>query len=221
VSNEIDYLISGHQKFRKDYFDGKKSLYESLVQKGQQPRYIVIACSDSRVDPSIIMNCQPGDLFVIRNVANLVPPCEMDSHYHGTSAALEFGICGLQIKHVIILGHSQCGGIMNLLERYQENQIPKQNSFLSKWMELAKPACDETLTHHQTLPLQEQADFCGKTSILHSLENLKTFSWVNERFKNGSLSLHAWYFDLSSGKILFFNHEKGQFEILDNAEEIK
>src|SRR5688572_23579543 len=102
--SEIDYLIEGYKKFRQEYFEDNQALYESLAKKGQKPRYIVVACSDSRVDPAILMNCQPGDLFVIRNVANLVPPCEFDSHYHGTSAALEFGICNLKIQHVIILG---------------------------------------------------------------------------------------------------------------------
>lgn len=218
MPNEINYLIQGHQKFRQQYFEGKTSVYEGLVKKGQSPRFIIVACSDSRVDPSIIMNCQPGDLFVIRNVANLVPPSEMDSHYHGTSAALEFGICGLKIKHVIILGHSQCGGILNLVERTQNENASSPQSFLSKWMELAKPACDETLAHHAKLSVQEQADICGKTSILHSLENLKTFPWVNQRIENRELYLHAWYFDLSSGQILFFNEKTQEFEVIDGLE---
>jgi len=211
---EINYLIDGHKKFRQRYFEQDPTLYESLVKYGQQPRYIVIACSDSRVDPSIVMNCQPGDLFVIRNVANLVPPCEMDSHYHGTSAALEFGICSLGIRHVIILGHSQCSGITALLEYNKGNKTFEKSSFLSKWMELASPASDYTLKNYQDHTLPEQVDICGKHSILHSLNNLNTFSWVKRRVENGSLFLHAWYFDLSTGKINFFNHERQQFEIL-------
>lgn len=215
MPKEIDYLISGHQKFREQYFEHDRALYDDLLKKGQKPRYIVISCSDSRVDPSILMNCQPGDLFVIRNVANLVPPCEMDSHYHGTSAALEFGICGLEIKHVIILGHSHCSGIMALLERHKRNNTPIENSFLSKWMELANSACQYTLSHCPNHPILEQADMCGKRSILNSLENLNTFSWITERVKNGSLFLHAWYFDLSTGKINFFNPKQQKFEVLD------
>jgi len=214
VSNEIEYLVNGHKKFRQRYFEEDHSLYKGFVKYGQRPRFIVIACSDSRVDPSVIMNCQPGDLFVIRNVANLVPPCEIDTHYHGTSAALEFGIRNLKIKDIVVLGHSQCGGITALLESAKENKKFEENSFLSKWMELAKPACNHTLLNHPNLSTLEQAEICGKTSILRSLENLNTFSWVNSKVKEEELFLHAWYFDLSTGTINFFDQKEQKFDAL-------
>lgn len=213
--DEINYLIEGHKKFRQHYFEEEKALYKDLVKTGQRPRYLIIACSDSRVDPSIILDCKPGDLFVIRNVANLIPPCELDSHYHGTSAALEFGICDLGIKHVIILGHSQCGGITSLLENFKNKRSFKMDSFLSKWVEMAAPACNQAIQNNPTLPTSEQANICARNSILYSLENLNTFSWISERVKNKTLFLHAWYFDLKTGKIDFFNHVKQQFESLD------
>lgn len=202
MPNEIDYLLKGHQKFKEHYFEGDQSLYKNLTKNGQRPRFIVIACSDSRVDPSIILNCQPGDLFVIRNVANLVPPSEIDSHHHGTSAALEFGICNLEIRHVIILGHSLCGGITTLCEQTKNhNDFKGESSFLSKWMELAKPACQHTLRHYPDLNTSEQVVICCKTSILHSLDNLKTFPWISQRVVQGNLFLHGWYFDLETGEI--------------------
>jgi len=215
MSKEIDYLIKGYKNFRHQYFEKDKALYENLVTIGQRPRYLIVACSDSRVDPAIILDCKPGDLFVIRNVANLIPPCEFDSHYHGTSAALEFGICGLGIKDIIILGHSQCGGITALLENYKNSKSFQMNSFLSKWIEIAKPACDKTIHDHPELTTCDQADICAKHSLLSSLENLNTFSWIKDGVDNGQIFLHAWYFDLNSGKINFFDPLQQDFKALD------
>lgn len=111
MPKEIDRLVRGYQAFRSHYFNRDNPIFEKLVYHGQHPKALMIACSDSRVDPAIIMNAQPGDLFIIRNVANLVPPYEDDDTYHGTSAALEFGVCILNIRHIVIFGHTQCGGI--------------------------------------------------------------------------------------------------------------
>lgn len=221
MPREIDYLIKGYKNFRHRYFEKDKALYENLVTVGQRPRYLIVACSDSRVDPAIILDCKPGDLFVIRNVANLIPPCEFDSHYHGTSAALEFGICGLGIRDIIILGHSQCGGISALLENYKQSTTFQNNSFLSKWVEIAKPACDKTIHDHPSLNTFEQADICAKHSLLSSLANLNTFSWIKENVDNGTLSLHAWYFDLNTGKIICFNERQQKFNDLDHNLESK
>ncbi len=215
MSKEIDYLIKGYKNFRQQYFEKDKALYKNLVTIGQQPKYLVVACSDSRVDPAIILDCKPGDLFVIRNVANLIPPCEFDSHYHGTSAALEFGICDLGIRDIIILGHSQCGGITALLENYKKSKSFTMNSFLSQWVEIAKPACHQVINDHPNLSTPDQADICAQHSLLYSLENLNTFSWIKEGIDNGTLSLHAWYFDLNTGKIHFFHPEYQKFEVLD------
>lgn len=212
MPSEIDYLLKGHQKFRSQYFKYDSSLYQHFAKHGQKPRFMIIACSDSRVDPSILFNCQPGDLFVIRNVANLIPPSELDSHYHGTSAALEFGICHLGIRHVVVLGHSQCGGITSLIQHQIEHRSYDKNGFLAKWMELANSACEETLADYTEQSLSEQADHCAKLSIQHCLKNLRTFSWVEERISHGDLFLHGWYFELTSGKISIFNSSNQQFE---------
>lgn len=221
MSEEIGYLIEGHKKFRQQYFERDNELYKNLVETGQQPRYLVIACSDSRVDPAIILDCKPGDLFVIRNVANLIPPCEIDTHYHGTSAALEFGIRGLGIKHIIILGHSQCGGIAASLENCKNEQDFQINNFLSKWVEIAKPACHEVISEHPELSTAEQIDICARNSILYSVENLNSFSWIRERISLGTLFVHGWYFDLKIGKIYFYNPLEPGFEILDSHPTLK
>jgi carbonic anhydrase len=221
MSKKIDYLIKGYKSFRQQYFESDKAFYKNLVATGQQPKYLIIACSDSRVDPAIILNCKPGDLFVIRNVANLIPPCEFDSHYHGTSAALEFGICSLGIKDIIILGHSQCGGMIALLENYKKNTLVKTKSFLAKWVEIAKSACDKTVSDHPNLSTVQQTDICAQHSLLYSLKNLNTFPWIKEGVSQSTLSLHAWYFDLSTGKINFFNALQQEFEALDHLLEQK
>lgn len=227
MSKDIHYLIDGHKKFHKRYFKVDTTLYQDLTKVGQKPKYLVIACSDSRVDPAIIMNCKPGDLFVIRNVANLVPPFEPDTHYHGTSAALEFGICTLNIRHVIILGHSQCGGIMALLKQLKALHLSKKvggvlkkhkskkgkpSVFLNKWLELAKPACNHVLSVYPNLSVKNQGNHCSKKSILYSLSNLNNFSWVRKRVKAKELFLHGWYFNLNNGNLSAYNAKKRKFE---------
>lgn len=197
-------------KFRQKYFEGQKDFYKNLVEQGQQPKYLVVACSDSRVDPSLILNCKPGDLFVIRNVANLIPPYEIDTHYHGTSAALEFGICGLEIEEIILLGHSQCGGMLSLVS----NQGQTEGNFISKWMELAQVSCETTLGEKQDLPALDRANLCAKSALLGSLNNLQSFPWISDRLKAGKLSIHLWYFDLASGLIYSYDQNSKEFEPL-------
>jgi len=219
MPKEIKYLINGYQQFRKEYFSGNNDTYKELVKFGQNPRALVIACSDSRVDPAIVMSCKPGDLFVIRNVANLVPPFEEDdTTYHGTSAALEFGVCGLGIKHLVIFGHSQCGGIQSLVA--QKPTADSAKSFISKWMEIAKGAYEQTVAHPTAMSLEEKVHCCSQHAIMHSLINLYTFPWIKERVASGSLFLHGWYFDLSTGLIYRFDEEKREFvELVDEEKD--
>jgi carbonic anhydrase len=211
MPTEINDLKNGYKKFKQMYFEGDNDFYKNLVEQGQQPKYLIVACSDSRVDPSLILNCKPGDLFVIRNVANLIPPYEIDTHYHGTSAALEFGICGLGIKEIIILGHSQCGGILSLLA---EDKDKKTGNFISKWMELAQISCELSVGNNPNLSTTEKANICGRSALLGSLENLETFPWIAERLKSGELFIHAWYFDLETGNISAYNKLENKFEAL-------
>jgi carbonic anhydrase len=205
-------IINGYKLFKKTYFgentDQKsQELFESLNKEGQKPKILVIACSDSRVDPAIVTNALPGDLFVVRNVANLVPPCEDGNiGYHGTSAALEFAVCGLGIKNIIVFGHSKCGGMQSLFN----TQINREKSFLTNWMTLAKPAFNSVEQNHHDLDITDKADLCSKYSLINSLNNLRTFPWVEERLKNNQLFLHAWYFDISNGNIKALN-ETNQF----------
>lgn len=210
MDKDIQTLIEGYGKFREHYFEGGDVSYAELVRRGQQPKALVIACSDSRVDPALVMNCAPGDLFVIRNVANLAPPSEDDGSYHGTSAALEFGVSVLGIRHVILFGHTQCGGIQSLLEHTHENCGKK--SFLTKWMGLAQAAHDAVMTYHGTSPLDEKIILCGRYSLMNSLLNLRTFPWIRDRESEGLLSLHAWNFDISTGDLEGYDETENCFQ---------
>lgn len=202
MPKEIQQLIDGNNAFREKFFNVDNTLFKELAHQGQRPKVMVIACSDSRVDPAMIFNSQPGDLFVVRNVANLVPPCEnTDNAYHGTSAALEFGTCFLEVRHIIILGHTQCGGIRALLEDTGTVLGKQLHSFIGTWMELARPAYDRVIAEHNQLALEDKITHCEQYALINSLQNLHSFPWIQQRVNTGMLSLHAWYFDLQSGHV--------------------
>jgi carbonic anhydrase len=207
---EIQKLIAGFQRFRTRYYQRERHLFEPLVREGQAPKIMVIACCDSRVDPAIITDCDPGDLFVVRNVANLVPPYETGGSYHGTSAALEFAVRGLNVSHVIVLGHAQCGGIRALVEGPGGGN---GGEFIAPWMTIAQDAVDKTQggTREERLRGAEQA------AIGISLANLRTFPWIRERLGAGTLQLHGWYFDINGGELLYCDSENGAFHALRDA----
>lgn len=205
-------LIEGFHRFREQHFTGDDALYHQLVQDGQAPRILVVACCDSRVDPSLVLNCAPGDLFVIRNVANLVPPAENRSGaHHGTSAALEFGVCNLGVEHIIVLGHAHCGGIRALMSGRRANN---DDSFINRWMRLAEDA--RALIEHELADdsPEVQVRACEQRAILCSLDNLMTFSWIREGVEQGTLALHGWYFDIECGELLGYNPANRKFETL-------
>ncbi len=210
IMAEIKALLEGYRHYYRKYFASSDTLYEDLLSKGQSPKTLVIACSDSRVDPSIVTSAQPGDIFVIRNVANLVPPYQVDEDgLHGVSAALEFAVCILEVRHIVIMGHSNCAGIRALLDAANiEN-----TDFIGKWMSLAKPAKDRVAKRHgDGICPDEGAHHCEKESILFSLENLMTFPWVRLRVETGKLKLHGWYLSLDDGRLECFDPMKNRFE---------
>jgi carbonic anhydrase len=196
---EIEKLISGYQRFHKQYFEDQPELYKTLFEEGQSPKFLVISCCDSRVHPAQVMDTAPGDIFVIRNVANLVPVNEPDDKSHGTSAAMEFAVKHLNIKHIIVLGHSQCGGIKSLMEGNHKGQ---SYAFIDPWMDIAKTARDKVLSEHGDKEFSEQCSLCEKASIETSLSNLITFPWIKERYDEGNLDIHGWYFDIDTGSLL-------------------
>ncbi len=205
---DIEDLVSGFRRFQRRYFGEQRELYERLVRSGQAPRVMVIGCSDSRVDPAIIMDCDPGDLFVVRNVANLVPPYETGGGYHGTSAALEFAVRGLQVRHVVVLGHARCGGIRALLG---ELQLAGRAEFIGPWMSIADPARRAVVRVHGSEPFDDQARACELEAVRVSLENLVSFPFIREAVSGRRLVVHGWYFDIEQGALLSYDAERTRF----------
>ena len=203
----IQKLLQGFEHFKATYFTENNRLFQQLKEH-QKPKILLISCSDSRVDPAIITNCAPGDIFVIRNVANLVPQFDPDPHAHGVSSALEYGVNILQVEHIIVLGHSDCGGIKALMERGEQHQ---PGNFLDRWLDLAQPAKTAVLHNLADANFTTQCRACEETSILLSIENLMTFPWIAQRVEQHKLTLHGWYFHISSGRLMGFNQDEKKF----------
>jgi carbonic anhydrase len=190
----MDDLIAGYRRFRAGLWQRERERYAELAAEGQRPRAMVIACSDSRADPATIFNARPGELFVVRNVANLVPPYMPDSAYHGTSAAVEFGVRVLGVQHLIVLGHAQCGGIQALL-----NGAPAEvGDFVENWITIAEPARRKVLSEQAEVDPQTA---CEHEAIRLSLANLVTFPWIRQAVEAGRLRLHGCYFGIASGEL--------------------
>lgn len=208
MSNLPLNLIEGFRRFCGRHFEHNDSLYQQLVKEGQTPKTLVVACCDSRVDPALVFDCDPGDLFVIRNVANLVPPLEEHSGHHGTTAAIEYGVGTLGVEHIIVLGHAYCGGINALV---QTGGIGTSGSYIGDWMQLVESARAEVMAEMPDAPQTEQERACEQRAILVSLKNLMTFPWIRKRVEQGKLNLHGWYFDIKCGQLLRYDEATGNF----------
>lgn len=206
----------GFRHFREKYFqehgESKTSVYQRLASSGQTPKTLLIGCSDSRVDPAILTGAEPGDLFVIRNVANLVPPCETSSTgFHGTSAALEFAIVNLKVENVIILGHRQCGGILAMVRGAADNK----ESFIGHWMSIAQPANHKVLHDHPKESEDTRWRLTEMESLKHSLANLQSFPFVKQAIAERQLNVMALYFDLERGELWEYDEPSHQFRQME------
>ena len=188
----MDPLIEGHLRFRANTWPAERDRYVALAQRGQNPETMVIACSDSRVDPQTIFGAGPGELFVVRNVAGLVPTYTPDAGYHGTSAALEFGVRVLKVARIAVLGHALCGGIRAMVEG-----VPGvARDFVEPWMRIAEPALDAV---PRQLSIDDMLHSCELEVVRLSLANLATFPWIAEAVSAGQLTLQGFRFDIRSG----------------------
>ncbi|MSO84779.1 MAG: carbonic anhydrase [Rhodospirillales bacterium] len=191
-------LIDGYKNFLGDRFARERQRYETLAESGQTPGILLIGCCDSRVSPEVIFDARPGELFVVRNVANLVPPYETSGQFHGTSAALEFAVQALGVKHIVVLGHARCGGILS----FAEKRAPlSSGDFIGKWMSLIAPAAD-TLGDPGEKPSPNYIAKLELAAIEQSLVNLTTFGSVRRRMSEGRLELHGAHFGIAAGTLL-------------------
>lgn len=188
-------LLAGYQRFRANGWPEKRREFESLAENGQFPKALVVACIDSRVDPAMIFDAAPGEMLTVRNVANLVPPYAPDAAYHGTSAALEFGVRVLEVRDIIVLGHGLCGGVKTLLDGAPD----RANEFVGPWMSMAQPALARAKAAEGTEARQQS---CEHEVIKISLANLMTFPWIAERIGAGDLRLHGAWFDIRIGVLM-------------------
>jgi carbonic anhydrase len=202
-------LIAGHRSFLAGRFAGERSRYDNLAEAGQRPEIMVIGCVDSRVSPEVIFDAAPGELLVARNVANIVPPYEPDrATQHGTSAALEFAVQALRVKHVVVLGHAFCGGI----RAFADEQAPlSPGDFIGRWMSQIAPAA-AGLGPRSEQHGDEYLRRLEHASVELSLRNLMTFPFVRALVESGKLTLHGAYFGIASGRLLVRDPATGAFE---------
>lgn len=201
-------LLEGYRAFRGTRFVDERERYRALAARGQTPEVMVIACCDSRAAPEVIFNAGPGQIFVLRNVANLVPPYRPDGEYHGTSAALEFAVQNLKVKHIVVLGHGACGGIQAALDPPAEPLSP--GDFIGKWMDLLAPAAEE-IGSDQSLTGAERQLALERVSIRHSIANLRSFPCVSLLEQKGRLDLHGAWFDIAAGDLWVMDPGSGGF----------
>ncbi|MEO5344809.1 MAG: carbonic anhydrase [Magnetococcus sp. YQC-9] len=208
TQNIIRRLIAGFKGFHAYYYEQRGELFESLVKDGQHPPIMLIGCSDSRVDPAIMLHFEPGDVFTVRNVANLVPPYEPGGTHSGVSAALEFAVRDLVVSHIVVLGHSQCGGIHELVRLAR--QPVDDREFLGVWVSIGKSAVErlqaESIDHSPLSTAKiEQA------TIALSIQNLMSYPWIAERVRRERLELHGWWADLENGELWGLEQTNGSF----------
>ncbi len=202
-------LLRGYRDFRQDRYRAHRARYAELAQTGQKPGSLVIACCDSRVAPETIFNCGPGELFVVRNVANLVPPYTVDGVFDATSAALEYAVQSLRVKHVIVMGHGRCGGIQSVLDSHPEPLSP--DDFVGKWMGLVSSLTGQ-IEHLASRMQTDPQTALERISIRHSIANLRTFPCVKKRLEQGEMHLHGVWFDISCGELWVMDQKSGDFE---------
>lgn len=203
-----EHLLDGYRAFMSGRYNSERERYRKLAESGQEPHTLVIACCDSRSAPETIFDCGPGELFVVRNVANLVPPYEPDGNFHSTSAALEFAVQSLKIRNILVMGHGRCGGIQAALNPAAKPLSP--GDFIGQWMSMLKPAAAR-IQDSELLTSAERQTALERISVRNSIANLRTFPCVKILEDRGSLQLHGSWFDISTGELWIMDRKSGDF----------
>mgnify|MGYP003344968467 FL=1 len=208
----LERLLKGFADFRLGYYREHLDLFEKLATEGQSPKILIIGCADARVDPGILTQTRPGDIFTVRNIAAMVPPAQIppDQAQHGTSAAIEFAVRGLEVEHVVILGHALCGGIAALVDG--ESSAYAHYDYVSTWTAVARTVRDVAVHDLAGRPREQIVRAVEQAAVVNSVANLMTFPWLAERVSAGKLVLHAWWFNLTEGQLYAFNADNATFE---------
>lgn len=202
------FLLEGYSNFMAGRFARETERYRELARSGQNPTTMIIACCDSRAAPETIFDCGPGELFVLRNVANLVPPYRPDANQHGTSAAIEFAVKALEISNIVVMGHGRCGGIKAALDPM--GKPLDEGDFIGKWMSLLAPVSEQVNQNSWMTPAERQTAL-ERISIRNSITNLRTFPYIKALEADGRLNLHGAWFDISTGELWVMDGETGDF----------
>jgi carbonic anhydrase len=209
MSSFPELLADRYRRFHLRHFVPNADEYEDLGKFGQSPDTMLISCCDSRVDPETIFNSMPGELFIVRNVANLVPPFETGARFNGVSAAIEFAVLNLRVKHLIIMGHSGCGGVGAALD--QSRAIQTEAKFISRWMSILDDARLVVMAEHEKASHDVQQKALEMEGVKQSIKNLRTFPFIAELEEKGKLSLHGAHFEIHTGTLAVLNHSRGKF----------
>jgi carbonic anhydrase len=201
------HLIAGYASFIRGPYAEAEGKYKKLAKDGQSPTTMVIACCDSRAAPETIFDAGPGELFVLRNVGNLVPPFQPDGGQHGTSAGIEFAVAALEVQNLVVLGHGRCGGIRAALN---PGHVLAHGDFITKWMALLAPVTEE-VSKYSFLTPTERETVLERLSVRNSIKNLRTFPYITEREADGRLKVHGAWFDISTGELWVMDQETGDF----------
>lgn len=202
------YLLERYRAWRSLRFEPDRTRYARLAQEGQHPRSMVISCCDSRIDPTALFAGEPGDLFVVRNVAGLVPPFTPDHTHHGTSAAVEYAVCALKVAHIVVLGHSGCGGVAACHDMCSGEREPP-GGFIGRWIDILRPGYERLDPALETREARLAA--LEREGVLVSLRNLESFPFVAEALEKGELSLHGGWFEIGRGALHAFDRRSRRF----------
>ena len=196
-------LIQGNKRFRKEKFAEYKESYATLIKDGQKPKILFIGCSDSRVVPDMIVDTNPGDMFLLRNIANFVPPYKEDNEFHGVSAVIEYAVSVLKVEDIIVCGHSHCGGCAALYEDFENND---KLSHVKKWLELGQKAKNYALKNvEKGAKKSKLLRLTEKISVVHQIENLLSYPEIRKNIRKGNLQIHGWYYNIKNGSIDVYN----------------
>ena len=209
---EFRSLLDGYRRFRSAGYIDQRQRYDALANKGQSPKIMVIACSDSRVDPTIVFDAEPGQMFVLRNVANLVPPYSPDNGLHGVSAAVEYAVTQLQVHHIVVLGHARCGGIAASFSGQFDNAAHGAGGFISGWMSMIAPARDRIRAAAAMSPDIDAHSALELEAIRISIANLRSFPFVTAAETAGELQVQGALFDIADGILRVLDRDTGRFE---------
>lgn len=205
----LDDLIDGYRRFRESSWKRQRERWSELAE-GQSPKVMVIACSDSRVEPAQIFDVKPGEIFVVRNVANLAPPFESGGGLHGVSAALEFAVTQLEVEQIVVMGHGLCGGCAAALTGQFDGAEQGSGGFIAHWVALLHSARDKVRARHRELDRDAFLDM-EMEAVKVSLANLRTFPWIAEREADGRLSLHGCHFSIREGQLYLLDEAEREF----------